>query len=314
MAKLGGLIDLVIPTMWRAPIILDSLEVYASSDSIGKIILVDNDSSRRPELEEFIFNRLTIIDHGHNVYVNPAWNAGVALCDSEVIGIVNDDILIDDQFFEVIKLLDWSSRGGIDIIGLGRSEAIEGVEISRVSISKDKALGSQVQTFGAGMFMPRKNYKTIPEQLKIWFGDDYLVHANPNTFVAKSSFIAGTMSGTIRALGKDSEIPALIRQDIKWAEANLLESLSPQSHDSIKVPNLMKSKAAHKTLSLDLGSGETPRNPFRAEKVIGMDSQCVSGDIISCWIGFNFRLNLFIYFCNFSVISSAFPIFKYFTY
>lgn len=41
------------------------------------------------------------------------------------------------------------------------------------------------------------------------------------------------------------------------------------------------------SLSLDLGSGPDPRNPFNADQVIGIDPQCYAPGILNCWIGFD---------------------------
>lgn len=280
-----AMIDLVIPTMWKAPIILEALKLYTSSGFIGKIVLIDNDSSRRPELEESVLDRLTIIDHGRNIFVNPAWNEGVFLCNSEIICIANDDILIDEKLFEVMISLDWMSHG-IDIIGLDLREKKEGIEISKVSISKAVPLGAQIPTFGACMFMPKKNYAAIPKQLQIWYGDDYLAHANSNTYVVKTCFVTGSMSATIRSFDPNSEIHAVIRQDIEWAKANLLDTVESPLNASTNSSSAPQTMTDQKTVSLDLGCGTNPKNPFKADKVIGIDSQCSSAETISCWVGF----------------------------
>ena len=39
------------------------------------------------------------------------------------------------------------------------------------------------------------------------------------------------------------------------------------------------------TLAVDLGSGPEPANPFRADRVIGIDAHSSGTDVISCWIG-----------------------------
>lgn len=40
------------------------------------------------------------------------------------------------------------------------------------------------------------------------------------------------------------------------------------------------------TLSVDLGSGPDPANPFGADEVIGIDSQVCRDGVLRCWIGF----------------------------
>jgi len=223
--------------MWRTPAIVDALKSYACSSFVGKIILIDNDASRRPDLEESVLNRLTIINHGRNIFVNPAWNEGVSLCESEIICIANDDIFVDEKLFQVMISLDWESHG-IDIIGLGLCGEKRATEISRILISKSAPLGAQVPTFGACMFMPRNNYVPIPEQLKIWYGDDYLARSNPNAYVVKTSFVTGRMSATIRSFDPDSEIYAVIRRDIDWAKANLLDTVPLQDPSTVSLSAL----------------------------------------------------------------------------
>ena len=280
-----SLIDIIIPTMWKAPILLDALRAYAASTHVGKIVLIDNNAADRPSLEDAVYNRLTIIDHGRNIFVNPAWNEGVSLCKSEVICIANDDIQIDEELFQSMILLDWSYRK-IDIIGLGTRGEKEGMEILKVEINKSAPLGGQIPTFGACMFMPRKNYAAIPEPLKIWFGDDYLAHSNPNTYVVKTSHVTGSMSTTINSFDQNSDVHAAIRQDIDWAKANLLEKSETPQEANVDISKELQATGKQESISLDLGCGTNPQNPFKADRLIGIDSQCASANIISCWVGF----------------------------
>ena len=39
------------------------------------------------------------------------------------------------------------------------------------------------------------------------------------------------------------------------------------------------------SLAVDLGSGPEPANPFKADRVIGIDAHSTGSDVISCWIG-----------------------------
>jgi hypothetical protein len=216
-------IDIVIPTMWRAPAFLDALAGYANSPAIGKIVLIDNDPSMRPAISAILLDRLTVVSHADNTYVNPAWNEGVSLCRSEIICIANDDILIDDALFEIIATLDWQAHR-IGIVGLASLEpdAHHETQIMRVVIDTSIPLGKQIPSFGACIFMPRRNYSPIPPELKVWYGDDFLVHANPNAYVVKTPLVHGTMSTTISSFDSRSDIHRLISDDIEWAADNLL--------------------------------------------------------------------------------------------
>lgn len=39
------------------------------------------------------------------------------------------------------------------------------------------------------------------------------------------------------------------------------------------------------TISVDLGSGKAPRNPYNYDKVIGVEANEIGENIINCWIG-----------------------------
>lgn len=278
-------IDVIIPTMWRSPsTTVEALSIYTRSSAVGKIVLIDNESKSRPEIPESILTRLTIIDHGHNIYVNPAWNEGASICNAKILCIANDDIVIDEPLLSIMAALDWEAHS-IDIIGLDLRAKSEKTDIRKVRINKNSPLGVQFGSFGACMFMPRKNYSHIPNELKIWYGDDFLVHSNQNAFAIKPPFVHGAMSTTIRSFGPESEIHKIIREDIAWAKENLLISFDniDRHHHSMTV---QKSDPVSGTISVDLGCGVNPRNPFNANRVIGIDSQVASKDVTSCWVGF----------------------------
>jgi SAM-dependent methyltransferase len=277
-------VDIVIPTMWRAPKFIEALSAYSDCASVGQIILIDNDSSCRPEIPHRTLGKTKIICHGKNIFVNPAWNEGVLMCKSDIICIANDDILMSNQLFDIILALDWSKHQ-IDIIGLGASTAEGETKISKVSVSKKEPLGAQIPNFGACMFMPRKNYLTIPAELRIWYGDDFLVHANPGSFTISTPFVSGEMSTTIRSLGPHSEIHDIIRGDIAWARYNLLDLPDEANRSESKVDSSLTSNSLQ-TISLDLGCGTNPQNPFNANQVIGVDPQCQAPNILSFWVGF----------------------------
>ena len=56
--------EFIIPSMWRRPsFTLDALRYYLSLEEITKIIIIDNDSSRRPKSEVFDSNKIKILDY-----------------------------------------------------------------------------------------------------------------------------------------------------------------------------------------------------------------------------------------------------------
>lgn len=101
--------DVIIPTMWVPQNLLSCLKKYVSYDYVRQVILVDNNRKKRPKDSVLSHPKVTIVDYGRNIYVNPAWNEGVARATSDQICIANDDIDIEESVFELVN-----SHGLID--------------------------------------------------------------------------------------------------------------------------------------------------------------------------------------------------------
>ena len=54
-------IDIVIPTMWREERLTEYLAEYCASSYINKIILIDNDQSKRPTSEVLRHPKLELV-------------------------------------------------------------------------------------------------------------------------------------------------------------------------------------------------------------------------------------------------------------
>ncbi len=67
--------------------------------------------------------------------------------------------------------------------------------------------------------LSEKHNKAIPDHLKVWFGDDYLVRNCKNVFAVSSNKFKGEMSATISSLRKEgSEIDLVIKNDTHYWE------------------------------------------------------------------------------------------------
>ena len=265
-------IDIVIPTMWRHDGIIGNISNYIQSDIVSQLVIIDNDpeNSRLSEIPKSA--KIKVINHGKNIYVNPAWNEGASLCQAEILCIANDDITIDIQLFQLISELDLRGRA-IDLIGTNLAKS-DSTALQKIQTDRSAPLGTQYSSFGACMFMPRKKFKPIPSQLKIWFGDDYLTHQTENLYLLSTPLIRGEMSATIKSFSPESDIHTVIKSDILWANNHLLSTTrtSPASMNS--------------TVTVDLGCGDAPRNPFKADRAIGIDAHCSGDNILNCWVGF----------------------------
>ena len=206
-----------MPTMWRTPeITISALSNYLNINAIKKIIIIDNDRNRRPNANLLNSSKIQLLDFKKNIYVNPAWNIGVENANNSLMCICNDDIIIDKLIIETIYLLDLSDRIGMNLIGV-RGIDNHGFLFSQFSIDKTKNLGLQSDgIFGIAMFIRKENYKPIPDDLKVWFGDDYLVRNSKNVYTIPANRFNICMASTINSLLKEgSDIQEIINQDIQ---------------------------------------------------------------------------------------------------
>lgn len=191
------MISVIIPTMWRSPYVIDLLRQLETIDSVGEVILIDNEITKTPDLSGF--SKVVHCKNEENHYVSPSWNEGYDMSQYENLCFLNDDIIIPPNVFDLVdKFL--SPRIGMvglmsdvyesivpDISSLGRAEGI------RLSLCTNRNFG-----YGCCIFMHASNYKEIPAELKIQYGDDFLFYSCTNhNFVLDGFSIVGKLSGTL---------------------------------------------------------------------------------------------------------------------
>ena len=207
--------EFVIPTMWRNPsFTLDALESYLSIEEITKIIVIDNDFKRRPNSEILNSKKIKILNYGRNIYVNEAWNRGMENASDDLVCICNDDIRVDKLAISLV--LEFESLNSCDLIGVNNDVKATCFGICRFKVDLKKNLGLQAGgVFGLAMFIRKNNYKKIPQDLKVWFGDDYLVRNCKNVFTISPIKFSGGMSTTISSLRKEGgHIDEIIQRDV----------------------------------------------------------------------------------------------------
>lgn len=165
-------ISIVIPTLQKRIDVLENLvKTLNNDDSIGEIIIINN----LPEKSlDFDYDKLKIITPNRNVYVNPAWNMGVDFAEYEIIGLLNDDIIIADDFCtSLIQKLPEK----FGVIGYSKNDVIPVEDIENnpkteeIKLNKKDFIDS---CFGIAMFFKKSLYSVIPSEMKIMYGDCWI--------------------------------------------------------------------------------------------------------------------------------------------
>lgn len=158
------MITVVIPTMWRTSELKDIIRVCTAADSIVKIQIINNDQSAGKLFDWTLLNhpKIQIYTPPKNIYITAAWNYGVQHSQTDIVCLLNDDIVLDSKVFDFINN-SWPTAAGI--IGLG---------FKTTGCCVLNAVNQRTHGFGQCMFLKRTDYQPIPEDLKLWFNDDWL--------------------------------------------------------------------------------------------------------------------------------------------
>ena len=171
-------VSAIIPTLWRAKEFTDHLvNVLVEDESVGEIIIIDNAPA------DFFYDNEKVITFWsiENMYVNPSWNLGIKESSYDKFIIFNDDIIIPYNFVSQLEHLLTEDKGlvGIDSRGVIQVDSFSSENIT--FLDREIALKSIVNRnwgFGIAFGGHHKSYHKIPENIRIWYGDDYLVQMN----------------------------------------------------------------------------------------------------------------------------------------
>jgi hypothetical protein len=162
--------SIVIPTLWKSNRTEQLIRDLNECEFVDEIIIIDNTNTAEWDRT---YRKIRTVSKGENIYVNPAWNWGIELAKNECIALCNDDINFDPNIFGVITK-DILLEFGI----IGQSEFnYKGKNSDEPILEK---WNGKVRDWGWGclIMFDKKNWIEIPDDIKIWYGDDYIFKCN----------------------------------------------------------------------------------------------------------------------------------------
>ena len=171
-------VSVIIPTLWRAKEFTDHLvSVLIEDESVGEIIIIDN----KPRDFFYKFDKVVTSWSLENMYVNPSWNLGIEESSYDKFIILNDDIIIPHNFVSQLEGMLTPDKGivGIDASYVIKIDSFDDKNITFLDRKIElKSISNRDWGFGIVIAGHRKSYHKIPENIRIWYGDDYLVQMN----------------------------------------------------------------------------------------------------------------------------------------
>jgi ribosomal protein S18 len=163
------MISIIIPTLFKVDRIYKTLLELSECNKVGEIILIDNTTNAK----DFNIPKLKYIYEGSNTYVNPAWNKGAEIASFDKLCFLSDDVWIDWKHLDYISNYITEDMG---MVGMGDNFNINEESINITTIIPDPIVRNRSLSYACCFFMHKKSYVTIPNDLKIWCGDDWLFY------------------------------------------------------------------------------------------------------------------------------------------
>lgn len=162
--------SIIIPTMWKFKPFTSFLETLVLHPQVGEIILINNLASSTPEAPVLSHPKVKMHTFPQNIFVNPAWNFGVAVSQFDNLCILNDDVIFDPKVLDKVSdLLQPSKMFAVNLPPLGSNTP----NLGSVRIRKFQE-GQPLFHFGCLMFIHKNDWIPIPAGLNLYYGDNWM--------------------------------------------------------------------------------------------------------------------------------------------
>lgn len=158
------MISVIMPTLWIPSKILERLDEISKIESVGEIILIDNNISKNIDVSHI--SKIVHIKESKNEYPIPSWNKGVSLAKYDKLLILNDDVETD---WDIINQINEHITPDKGLIGSGVScWQYKGGDSFMNPIKMMQAC------YACLFFVHKNSYIPIDEAMKVWYGDYWL--------------------------------------------------------------------------------------------------------------------------------------------
>ena len=182
--------SVIIPTLWKSNRTEQLIRDLNECDFVDEIIIIDNTNT---DEWDRTYRKIRTVSKGENIYVNPAWNWGIELAKNECIALLNDDINFDPNIFGII---DKNVLDTFGIIGMGEGNYKTPIDEERGPYLDVWQPGVNDWGWGCFIIFDKKNWIDIPDNIKIWYGDNFIKDVNPSPKAVLRNFRVDTEMST----------------------------------------------------------------------------------------------------------------------
>ncbi len=173
--------SVVIPTLQRSPDLWPLVQQCSAHPLVLEVLVINN--AKAPLTWDS--PKVRVLQQAENIYVNPAWNLGALEARGDWLAIINDDVRFGDAAFDVAARL--LRTGLVGLVAPDEASYLEDVR-GRPTWRLQFEFNAKLGTF---MCLRRADYSPIPDELKIWGGDNWLFWSQlkPNATIKNVQFV-----------------------------------------------------------------------------------------------------------------------------
>lgn len=86
--------------MWRSVSLIQFIKQIINIDSIGEIIIINNDKEKTPDDQILNHHKINLQNSDRNLYVTPSWNFGASIAKFNHLCFLSDDLIVNENVFD----------------------------------------------------------------------------------------------------------------------------------------------------------------------------------------------------------------------
>lgn len=136
--------SIIIPTLQRSAELRPLVAQLAEHPRVLEVIVINNASAPL----QWASPRVRVLQQGHNIFVNPAWNLGVREARGRLVAIVNDDIEMPNSLLHLASELlsrPWVGLVGADIHHRGGSRRVRLATHAHITLGVRRVHGAEAE-------------------------------------------------------------------------------------------------------------------------------------------------------------------------
>jgi hypothetical protein len=161
------MISYIIPTLFKSENIYTTINRFCEIEDNNAELIIINNSDIDYKSDD---PRVKSLKMPKNIYVNPAWNLGVHCSTNDKVCLVNDDILFDIKKFHYFALDSKASA-----IGVNNNDHCS-IDSTFYQLREIHDKNARPPGLGQLILIEKKNWIQLPDDMKIYYGDDIIYY------------------------------------------------------------------------------------------------------------------------------------------